>query len=150
MEEALTLQLIERDWPALLHQARVLGLGEPTRTGTRIDIPVIPVDSDDRFLAVLLCADYDAVAPLLDFADPEDPALTGRSYWPRMASAPINGVEIGARYVPIICTPGTLGYHIHSSHSAEVHPRETWRLPVVATLVYKFLRTMGPYTGRGV
>lgn len=149
MDDALVNSLIDRDWAPFLEQVRRLDLGEPTRANSRIDIPVQPLDTDAEFLAVLFCDGYDAQAPLLDFADPEKPAQVGGPYWPRIEGAPMNSVVWNGRTVPIICTPGTRGYHLHESHAAEQHPRERWRLPVVATLVARFLR-MGPYRGRGV
>ena len=150
MDEELSIRLIERDWEAFHRQARLLALGEPVRSGTRIDLPVVPAGSDDRFVAVLLCDGYDAVAPLLDFADPDHPESLGAAFWPRMQAAPMNSVPLGGRTVPIVCTPGTRGYHAHPSHASESYRRETWRLPAVATVLHRLLRTMGPYVGRGL
>lgn len=150
MDEGFAIKAIERDWDRFVAQLRRLGLGEPSRGGTRIDVMASPVGTTDRFRAVLLCDGYDAVAPLLDFADLEDPDLLGGPYWPRMQNAPMNSVVVGGRTVPIICTPGTRGYHLHSSHVNEAHAREVWRLPAVASVLHAFLRRMGPFTGRGV
>lgn len=150
MDTALAIKLIDRDWPAFIRQLRLLDLGVPELAGTRIDLVVTPTGSTDRFVAVLECDGYDAQAPLLDFADPDDRASLGAAHWPRIDGAPMNSVAIGGRSVPILCTPGTRGYHLHSSHIAETHAREIWRLPAVATLLHRFLRTMGPYQGRGV
>lgn len=149
MDRELANSLIDRDWDEFLAQLARLGMQEPRRAGTRIDIAVRPPDSMDDYIAALICDDYDALAPVLDFADPADPSLLGAPYWPRIEGAPMNSVQWEGRTLPIICTPGTRGYHLHSSHSGEQHPRERWRLPVVATLVSRFLR-MGPYRGRGV
>lgn len=149
MDDALANALIDRDWAPFLGQARRLSLGEPRRSGTRIDIPAHPPGSQDEFLSVLLCDGYDAQAPVLDFADPADPSALGAPYWPKIEGAPMNTVTWNGRTLPIICTPGTRGYHLHTSHSGEQHPRDRWRLPRVATLLSRFLR-MGPYRGRGV
>lgn len=147
MDTELVLAVIERDWPKFTAQAGRLGLGQPRRTGTEIHVPVRPAGADEDFLAVLECDGYDLVAPLLDFADFADPGRRGAFYWPRMASAPMNQIAIGSRTVPIVCTPGTRGYHLHISHAQEDHPRRTWRLPAVATLLHRFLTQMGPYQG---
>lgn len=150
MDEALSTRIIKRDWTAFTEQAARLRLGQPALEGTRIDLSVTPAGTSDRFRAVLFCDGYDAQAPLLDFADLNDPALLGGPYWPKMANAPINSVEVGGRTVPIICTPGSRGYHLHSSHSGEVFERKTWLLPAVATLLHRFVHEMGPYGGRGL
>jgi len=149
VDDALVNALLDRDWEPFAEQVRRLGLGDPSHANSRINIPVEPPGTDDEFLAVLFCDGYDAQAPLLDFADPNNPADVGGPYWPRIEGAPMNSVVWNGRTVPIICTPGTRGYHLHQSHVAEQHPRERWRLPVVATLLARFLR-MGPYRGRGV
>jgi len=149
VDGALASALIDRDWAPFLEQVRRLGLGEPARHDTRIDIAARPPGAEEDFLAVLLCDGYDAQAPVLDFADPADPTALGAAHWPRIDGAPMNSVAWDGRQLPIICTPGTRGYHLHPSHVAEQHPRERWRLPVVATLLSRFLR-MGPYRGRGV
>lgn len=150
MDEALAIKLIERDWEAFVAQSRRLALGDPIRTGTRIDLLTSPTGTDERFRPVLLCDGYDAQAPLLDFADLDDGDILGGPYWPRMQNAPMNSVTVAGRTMPIICTPGTRGYHLHSSHVAETYSRETWRLPTVASLLHVFLRKMGPYAGRGI
>ena len=150
MDAALVHAAIDRDWPGLSAQAGRLRLGSPSRAGMEIHILARPTDADEDYLAVLECDGYDAVAPLLDFANPQDPAQRGRQFWPQMATAPMNTVAVGDRSVPIICTPGTRGYHIHTSHHAESHPRSTWRLAAVATLLHRFLAQMGPYRGRGL
>jgi hypothetical protein len=150
MDAALVGAVIDRDWPALSAQVARLGLGSPDRAGMEIRILARPAGADEDYLAVLECDGYDAIAPLLDFADPQDPTQRGRRFWPRMAAAPMNSVTVGDRPVPIICTPGTRGYHIHASHHAETHPRSTWRLAAVATLLHRFLNQMGPYQGRGL
>lgn len=149
MDTELVLAVIERDWPTLTAQAARLGIGSPRRTGMEIHIPVRPADADEDYLAVLECDGYDVTAPLLDFANPELPDQRGGPYWPQMGSAPMNQITIGDRTVPIICTPGTRGYHLHPSHAQEDHPRSTWRLPAVATLLHRFLTQMGPYQGHG-
>jgi hypothetical protein len=149
MDEELVLAAIARDWEAFVEQVRRLGLGEPRQEEITIYLPLRPPESDEEFLAVLECDDYDAVAPLLDFADPAAPQTRGREHWPNIAGAPFNSVQIDSRYLPILCTKGTRGYHLHSSHSSEAHDRATWRLPRVASLLSQFLR-MGPLTGRGI
>lgn len=150
MDAALIHAVIDRDWPALTAQAARLGLGSPHRTGMEIHIPVRPAGASEGYLAILECDGYDAVAPLLDFADPEHPDQRGGRFWPQMGTAPMNSVALGERSVPIICTPGTRGYHLHPSHAQENHPRSTWRLSAVATLLNRFLTQMGPYQGRGI
>ena len=150
MDEALVEVLIERDWPQFIEQTRRLRLGEPTRDGVRIDVLVQPVGTDEMFRAVLQCDGYDGQAPLLDFADVEDGTQLGRAYWPHMANAPMNAIEVEGRYLPIICTAGTRGYHLHASHIAEAHEPKVWRLARVASLLARFVRRMGPYIGRGV
>lgn len=141
--------LIDRDWAAFAAQSRLLGLGEPRRAGTDIFVAVCPAGTDDEYLAILSCDGYDATAPLLNFGDPADPADRGGSHWPRMAGAPMNAISYNAVTVPIICTPGTRGYHLHPSHAAESWPASTWRLPKVASLLWWFTHT-GQYQGRGL
>jgi hypothetical protein len=150
MDIELITAVIDRDWADFAAQSRRLGLGEPQRAGTDILVPVQPAGTTEEFLAVLSCDDYDTIAPLLDFADPADPAARGRAYWPRMASAPMNSIAYNETAVPIICTPGTRGYHLHPSHAAEAWTPATWRLPKVASLLWRFSREMGPYQGRGL
>jgi hypothetical protein len=147
--------VIERDWPQFVEHARRLQLGEPTRDGIRIDMLVQPAGTDERFRAVLRCDGYDGQAPLLDFADVEDAMQLGRAHWPRMANAPMNAIEFEGRYLPIICTAGTRGYHLHQSHVAEVHEPGAWRLARVATLLAyrrarpRPVRSLLPGGGRG-
>ena len=135
---------------AFAAQSALLGLGTPVRTDTDIFVPLKPIESSDEFLAVLGCDDYDVVAPLLDFADPGNPAERGGAYWPKMEGAPMNSIAYAGRTVPIICTPGTRGYHLHTSHKAESWPASTWKLPKVASLLARFAHEMGPYGGRGL
>lgn len=149
MDAALVEALIDRDWPDFLAQARRLGLGEPTRSGIRIDIPVRPAGADEDFLAVLVCEDYDAAAPVLNFADPENPSQVGAAHWPNIEGAPMNSVTWNGAQLPIICVIGTRGYHIHSSHVSEAHDKSVWRLPAVASVLHRFLRE-GTYRGRGI
>jgi hypothetical protein len=149
MDAALANAIIDRDWSDFAAQVQRLQLGSPERDGTRIDIVVSPLGSAKRFRAVLLCDDYDAEAPVLDFADPANPAHLSREFWPNIEGAPINSVTYAGRFLPIICVVGTRGYHLHTSHSAEQHPKSIWRLPVVAGILQRFLR-MGRLVGRGV
>jgi hypothetical protein len=149
MDEELVLAAIERDWQAFVDQSRRLGLAEPRQNGTTIHIPLRPPGSEEEFLGVLECDGYDAIAPLLDFADPANPQTRGREHWPNIAGAPFNSIQIDSRYVPIVCIKGTRGYHLHPSHSSETYDRDTWRLPTVISLIHRFLR-MGPLTGRGL
>jgi hypothetical protein len=149
MDEELVLAAIERDWQAFVDQSRRLGLARPRQDGTTIYVRLRAPGSEEDFLAVLECDDYDAIAPLLDFADPTNPQARGREHWPNIAGAPFNSIQIESRYVPIICTKGTRGYHLHPSHSGEAHDRDTWRLPKVISLISQFLR-MGPLAGRGI
>lgn len=141
--------LIDRDWAAFAAQSRRLGLGEPRRTDTDILMAVCPAGTDETYLAILSCDGYDSVAPLLDFGDPADPASRGASHWPKMSGAPMNAINYGGVNVPIICCPGTRGYHLHPSHAAESWPASTWRLPKVASLLWRFAH-MGQYQGRGL
>lgn len=150
MDAALTEALIDRDWAPFVAQARRLGLGTPTRTGSRVDMIVVPRETDEQFRAVLLCDDYDAVAPLLDFADVEVGESLGREHWPRMGGAPYNEIAYRGRSVPILCTPGTRGYHLHPSHCSEVHDKRIWRLARQAALIARLMTQMGPYIGRGL
>jgi len=150
MDAKLANKLVDRDWPMLVRQARLLGLGEPVRDELRIDLRLAVGDAADAYLAVLLCDGYDALAPVLDFADPEHPDVLGAPFWPRFSGAPMNSIEFDGRTLPILCTPGTRGYHLHSSHVSETFPREAWRLPVAATLIHRLVTGMGDYLGRGV
>lgn len=150
MEPELVETLLDRDWGAFVAQTRRLGLGRPTRCCTRIALTVSPPGTDERFRAVLLCDDYDAVAPLLDFADLRTGKDLGRAHWPRMRDAPYNEITFGGRHVPILCTPGTRGYHLHPSHHTEVHDKAIWTLPRQASLLGRLMTQMGPYCGRGM
>ena len=150
MDVALVEALIERDWPAFERVCRSVAIGTPVRHGTRIRIPCTPIGTDDGYVAVIDCDDYDAQAPLLDFADPDNPEDVGRHCWPRMQQAPYNNITIGARHVPILCVNGTRGYHLHPSHCAEHHDRSVWHLTATATLLHRLLHQWGPYVGRGV
>jgi hypothetical protein len=150
MDAALVSALIDRDWAPFVAQARRLGLDDPVRHGDRIDVIVTPPDADEPFRAVLLCDDYDAVAPLLDFADLETGKQRGRAHWPRMSEAPYNSVVIDGLEVPILCTPGTRGYHLHSSHNHEAHEKKIWLLPRQADLIARLMNRMGAYQGRGL
>lgn len=149
MDAELVAQLIDRDWAALLAQARRLSLGMPERAGERIDIVVSPPTTHERFRAVLFCDGYDALAPLLDFAD-IDTGVLGNEHWPRMASAPYNAINYGGRSLPILCTPGTRGYHLHPSHCGETHDKAIWTLARQASLLARLMSQMGPYSGRGL
>jgi hypothetical protein len=149
MQDELAEALIERDWAPFLEQASRLGLGVPVRTGIRVNVPVRPVKVDQDFVAVLFCDGYDSQAPLLDFCDPAEPARLGAEHWPRMSNAPMNSILFQGRQIPILCTPGTRGYHLHSSHHTEDHPRTAWRLAKIASLLSIFMR-MGDYQGRGL
>lgn len=150
MEPQLVEALLARDWGAFVKQARRLGLGRPVRRGTRIAMTVCPPGTDERFRAVLLCDEYDAVAPLLDFVDLRTGKQYGREHWPRMGDAPYNEIVHQGRRVPILCTPGTLGYHLHPSHHAEAHDKAVWSLPRQASLISRFMNQMGPFQSRGL
>lgn len=150
MDDDLVLKLIDRDWPGFVEACERLGLGTPSRDGTRIDLVTTAAGTDERFRAVLLCDGYDAQAPLLDFADVETGAMIGREHWPHMAGAPMNNVTYEGRHVPILCVRGTRGYHLHQSHVNEAHPRTTWGLPSVATVIWRLFNQWGPLQGRGV
>lgn len=150
MDIELVHAVIDRDWAAFAAPSARLGLGTPTRTDTDIFVPLQAPGSSEEFLAVLSCDDYDVIAPLLDFADPGNPAERGGPYWPKMAGAPMNSIAYAGRTIPIICTPGTRGYHLHPSHKAENWPASTWKLPKVASLLWRFAHEMGAYQGRGL
>jgi hypothetical protein len=149
LDESLVVELIERDWPPFEKLCRRLALGSPARQGTRVDLGVELLGSDETFRAVLFCDGYDAQPPLLDFADAESGEV-GREHWPRVPNAPMNSVEYEGRYVPIVCVPGNRGYHLHQSHAAEDHRRDTWRLPQLATLIWRLFHAWGAIEGRGV
>jgi hypothetical protein len=142
--------VIDRDWAAFTAQSARLGLGTPTLAGTSIFVPVRPPGASEEFLAFLGCDDYDTIAPLLDFANPGDPAQRGSAYWPKIASAPMNSIVYDGVTLPIICTPGTRGYHLHPSHAGENWSASTWKLPMVASLLWRFIHQMGSYQGRGL
>lgn len=149
MDAGLVGELIERDWDDFVAACRRYGFEAPLRDGHRVDILVGITGSDDRFRAVLLCDGYDSQAPVLDFAD-LDGVEIGREHWPRMASAPMNSIVFEGRHLPILCVAGTRGYHLHDSHKAEAHPRSSWALPAVATILWRLTAQWGPYQGRGV
>ena len=150
MDLELVHAVIERDWAAFAAQSALLGLGTPQRDGTSIYVPLQPPGTSQEFLAFLGCDDYDAIAPLLDFANPGDPTQRGRAYWPKITGAPMNSIVYQDVSLPIICTPGTRGYHLHSSHAAESWPSSTWKLPKVASLLWRFTHEMGPCQGSGL
>lgn len=150
MDAALSIRLIERDWAALAAQCSRLRLGDPRREGLEVFIGVPVAEVDDPFEAVLECDEYNAVAPLLDFVDPADPMRRGAPYWPKFETAPMNNIEIGARKVPILCTPGTRGYHLHNSHRAERFEPAAWTLAYSADLLWRLTHQMGAYQGRGL
>lgn len=150
MDLELVHAVIERDWAAFVTQSARLGLGTPSRAGATIFVPVQPSGSSEEFLAFLGCDGYDTIAPLLDFANPGNPTERGGRFWPRIAGAPMNSIVYEGATVPIVCTPGTRGYHLHSSHVAENWPTSTWKLPRVASLLWRFTHQMGSYEGRGL
>lgn len=67
-----------------------------------------------------------------------------------MEAAPYNEIVFRGRHVPILCTPGTLGYHLHPSHHTESHDKACWSLPRQATLIARLMNGMGAYQGRGL
>lgn len=150
MDAELSVMLVERDWAALVAQCSRLHLGQPRRVDLDVFITVPVEHANVQFTAVLECDEYDALAPLLDFVDPEDPALRGAPYWPKFTDAPMNSVAIGTRTVPILCTPGTRGYHLHQSHNTERFERTAWPLARSATLLWRLTHEMGTYERRGV
>lgn len=150
MDAELSINLVERDWAALVAQCSRLNLGQPRRTGLDVFIKVRVEKVDEEFMAVLECDEYNALAPLLDFADREDLTRRGAPYWPKFADAPMNSVVIGTRAVPILCTPGTRGYHLHQSHRAERFAPADWPLSRSAALLWRLTHEMGPYERRGV
>jgi hypothetical protein len=150
MDAALVQELIDRDWAPFAAQSRRLGLGMPQRDGERIDLLVSPDGTTERFRAVLLCDGYDAIAPVLDFAELDAGVELGKPHWPRMSAAPYNEITYGGRQLPILCFPGTRGYHLHPSHHTEIHDKKIWRLPCQADLIARLLTRMGNYQGRGL
>lgn len=150
MDAALVISLLERDWTDFKSACVRLAVGDPVRLDRRTEVRCSPAGSTDEYLAVVDCEGYDAQAPLLEFGDPAGSGDVGRQWWPRMASAPMNNIILDGRQVPILCVPGTRGYHLHPSHSGEQHSRSTWRLPVTATIIHRLLHQWGPYQGRGV
>lgn len=151
MDAALVEAAIDRDWGAFARQAVRLGLGDPTRTSERIDLTIRPAGADKDYFAVLFCDNYDVQAPFLDFAHKAGSDELGRGFWPKMSGATIAEIGRDGRSVPIICSPGTLGYHLHSSHCSEQHPPSTWRLPRVASLLHGFSAGWGrPYHAGGL
>ena len=150
MDTALVTAIIDRDWEDFESSCRRLGFGTPVRSDGVISLTCRPRGTDDEFLAVILCDDYDAKAPLLDFGDPASSEDIGRQWWPRMAAAPMNNISYEGRHLPILCVPGTRGYHLHPSHCNEAHARAAWRLPVTATILQRLLHQWGPYQGRGL
>ena len=150
MDAALVTSVIDRDWDDFESACRRLGIGRPIRSGTVITVRCTPAASDELFLAVVECDGYDAQAPLVNFGDPTSSDDRGRHWWPRMGTAPMNNISLGDQQLPILCVPGTRGYHLHPSHSTEQHPRSAWRLPVTATILHRFLHQWGPYQGRGL
>lgn len=150
MDLILVESLIERDWQAFTQVCRSLAVGTPERSGDLIHISCKPTGASDEFLAVIECDEYDAQAPLLDFANPKDFTDVGRHWWPRMQGAPYNNIELGGRHVPILCVQGTRGYHLHPSHCAEQHDRSTWRLATTATILHRLLHQWAPYVSRGL
>lgn len=150
MDAELSIRLVERDWAALAAQCSRLHLGDPRREGLEVFIAVPVTEVDDPFEAVLECDEYNAVAPLLDFVDLSDPTRRGAPYWPKFETAPITSIEIGDRKVPMLCTPGTRGYHLHPSHRAERFEPTAWPLARSANLLWRLTHEMGTYQGRGV
>jgi hypothetical protein len=67
-----------------------------------------------------------------------------------MSGAPYNEITYAGRRLPILCTPGTRGYHLHPSHHTEVHDKSVWTLVRQASLISRLMTQMGPYQGRGV
>lgn len=150
MDRELVASLIDRDFAPFAKACRTLGIGVPERSDDRITLPCRPRGTEEEFLAVVECDGYDSQAPLLDFANPDDPAEVGRKWWPSMQAAPFNTVVIGGRDLPILCVKGTRGYHLHPSHQAEQHDRSVWRLPETAVLIHRLLHEWGPYVKRGL
>ena len=150
MDSELVLRLIDRDWGGFVSACERLGLGVPNRDLTRIDLVTTAPGTKERFRSVLLCDDYDAQAPILDFADVETGSMRGREQWPQMADAPLNSVSVDGTYLPILCWPGTRGYHIHQSHTGETYPRSVWCLTAVATVLWRLFNKCGSLQGRGV
>src|ERR1700723_2412527 len=107
MDTALVSQLLDRDWPIFVSACKRLGLSPPSRSESTLSLQCRPKGTSDEFLAILSCDDYDAQAPLLDFADPSGSGDIGRQWWPQMAGAPNNSIVLDERHLPILCVPGT-------------------------------------------
>ena len=144
----LTLDLIAEDLASAERQANSLGLtllrGEDQRA---FDL-YVPYEAPDgeKYLIRLRCDSYDEKAPSFQFVNPDNIEETGPQWWPRMAGM---GYARGDRGEVVYCTPGLREYHQHSSHRNESHPKSTWKLARVVTLVWRYLHQSGTYTGRG-
>jgi hypothetical protein len=150
VDEDLVLKLIARDWPKFAEACERLDLGTPTREGVRTDMIITAPGTEEEFRSVLFCDGYDAQAPLLDFADIDTGTSVGKDHWPQMTNAPMNSITYEGRLVPILCVRGTRGYHLHESHRSETHPRSTWALAAVATVIWRLFNQWGSLQGRGV
>jgi hypothetical protein len=71
---------------------------------------------------------------------------------PRVLDPPAEqfGAHAAGRNVPILCTPGTRGYHLHPSHCGEAHDKAIWTLSRQASLLGRLMSQMGTYLGRGL
>lgn len=148
MDPELNAACVDRDWPGFVEQVQRFGLAAPTRDRLNLYVPWTSPESDDDFVAWLRCDGYDATAPLLQFVDPDDWAVAGRRWWPSIPNATMNSISFEGNTIPIICTPGTRGYHLHQSHRGEAYERSVWALPKVATLLGRLFCRWGACQGR--
>jgi hypothetical protein len=144
----LTLDLMAEDLPAAQCQARSLGLALQRGDGDHAIDLYIPYMAPDgvAYLIRLRCDGYDEQAPSFQFVNPANPEETGPQWWARMANI---GYPHGDDGEVVYCTPGIREYHQHPSHRQEAHPKGTWKLARVVTLVWQYLYHSGPYAGRG-
>jgi hypothetical protein len=145
----LALDLIAGDLPAAQVQANALGLELIRRAPESIDLllPHHTAQDNRDYLIRLRCDGYDGVAPSFQFVDPTNPDLTGGQYWARMSGIGYARGDLGE---VVFCTAGVREYHQHPSHRGEVHPKSTWRLARVVTLVWDYFFRSGDYIGPGV
>jgi len=147
MDRALSIRILDSHWERTLAQARSLGIetSRDEKDPLLVYVRYCFQSPGDRYLGLLSCEDYDEKPPRLDFANPENPADQGKQWWPKMSQAPVV-LENGQT---VLCTPGTRGYHEHSSHRGETHPKSVWYLPKVLSVLWKYFH-WGDYQGRGI
>lgn len=144
----LTLDLIAEDLPAAMRQARSLGLALWRGNDQQaIDLYISYMAPDTvEYVIRLRCDGYDEQAPSFQFVNPANLEETGPQWWPRMANISYARGDHGE---VVYCTPGTREYHQHPSHRQEIHPKSTWKLARVVSLVWQYLYHSGSYIDRG-